>query len=295
VLAFAIACLQGEGGSTAVFSGGRARGEPVYTLGVSTLIWQDNMDSYVSAIDMWTNAQSRRFVGFTPTPFYPYDPATQLISPGRGGAGKAIRVVYAGIYQESHSMWLWHPTHSDPTKPLYISHWFRLTATTVPNVKWIEIWHPGGIRIQFNTFWSRRGLLNLEQWGFPPGGGRIWQVFDGNTTTDANGQQPYPPTADQSADGRWHRVTYAYKPHASVSNKDGFARMWIDGKKIIDIEQVTVGVMPPGAPYQWCDQADVDVLQIGSVGLVDGISFAGPQTTTSGPWTLDWDDFLMWQ
>jgi hypothetical protein len=95
--------------------------------------------------------------------------------------------------------------------------------------------------------------------------------------------------------GQWHRVTYAYKSHVSSSNKDGFARMWLDGKKIIDISQAMVGVVPPGAPYEWCTQADVDFIYVGADGTVDGISFAGPQTTTEGAWTLDWDDFVMWQ
>jgi hypothetical protein len=71
--------------------------------------------------------------------------------------------------------------------------------------------------------------------------------------------------------------------------------MWLDGKKIIDVSQATVGIIPPGAAYVWCDQADVDNIFVAGAGQLTGVSFAGPQTTSTGPWTLDIDDFIWWQ
>src|SRR5712691_11019330 len=105
VLAFAIACSRG--GSSAASSTVTATGEPFYTPGVSTLLWRDNMDGYVSALASWTNAQSSSYAGFTLAPYYPLESADQLISPGRGGAGKAWRVAYQGVVQESHNIWLY--------------------------------------------------------------------------------------------------------------------------------------------------------------------------------------------
>src|SRR2546425_151575 len=228
VLAFAIACSRG--GSTAVFSGGRGPGEPVYTPGVSTLLWQDNMDAYVSGLAMYDNSKSSSYAGFADVAWVyynaPHDPGARTTREDGATdhttgttAGNALRLVYGGAYQESHNIFLakngtfgQYPT--DYTKPAYITYWFRLQGA-IPNVKWIEWWHPGSnLRLQFNTFWDRQHTLrNPAAYGFPAGWGEVWTVMDGNTFTTANGQQPYPPTADQSLGPAGHRVTYAYKPN----------------------------------------------------------------------------------
>src|SRR2546427_7815328 len=69
------------------------------------------MDAYTSAATMWSDASSTpRMVQADVSPLPNPDPADQLITPGRGGTGTALRIVYAGIYQEAHA---WD-THNAP-------------------------------------------------------------------------------------------------------------------------------------------------------------------------------------
>jgi hypothetical protein len=71
--------------------------------------------------------------------------------------------------------------------------------------------------------------------------------------------------------------------------------MWVDGTKIIDIQQSQVNVpVPGGGGAVWCYQSDVDWIP-----HVQGehLEFTG---TINSPmpypdWTIDHDDLMVWQ
>jgi hypothetical protein len=154
-------------------------------------------------------------------------------------------------------------------------------------VKWFEAWHNSGKdRVQWNTH---------DHLPCPTTGGHNtwWQVYDQSRETNCQGNQPVSPFFDQVADGQWHRFTYQYRPNTSAGSRDGIARMWIDGVKIIDISAATIGVTPPGGLKPWCDAKDVDSLAVN-----DGISylfFGSTETTTAPAWTYDIDDLQWWR
>jgi len=121
-----------------------------------------------------------------------------------------------------------------------------------------------------------------------------WHFYDNGVETTCQGQQPVGPDFnDNIADGQWHRFTYEYRPNTAAGSRDGFARMWVDGVKIMDVSQAAVGVIPPGGEKAWCAQDDVD-----NIAVNDGIfnQFWGSVQTsyTSPVWTLDIDDFSWW-
>ena len=71
--------------------------------------------------------------------------------------------------------------------------------------------------------------------------------------------------------------------------------MWVDGIKIIDIQQSNVNVLVPGSGGAlWCYQSDVDWIP-----HVKGQYLMWPSTINSPmpnpPWTLDLDDLKVWQ
>ena len=278
--------------------------EPVYVPGNQSMLYQDNMDSYIDTPTITANYRANwaTYKGVATSAAmsgYPEDPSTSVIQNGR--SGKAIRVSYSGVYQDGHSLYITGFQRSNETKPLYIQYYFRFIWSAPPTgalaVKWIELWHPpdsNGLsrRIQFNTRYSNYAPVSGSATS-------VWEVID-SVETAHQGEQPYGDPYSINVlgqdGGKWHRVTYAYLPNSVSGAKDGFARMWIDGKKIIDISQTTVALAPSdGIGHPWCDQSDVDFLQYGSNGQIESISFAGPQTTTTPAWTLDWDDFQMWQ
>jgi hypothetical protein len=216
-----------------------------------------------------------------------------VISPGRNGSGKAMRLAYDGVYQESHNL----ATIGVPPQPdnqvVYIQYYARVTAPTswplsqALAVKWIEAWHvhSQNTRIQWNMRYP-----STANYGAPSP--TVWQPLD-QAEAPNNGDQPFGPYFGQIANGQWHRFTHAYRSHGSSSVKDGFAKMWIDGVLVIDVEQSTVGVTPPGGSAPWCSQATLD-----NLATADGIAylnFGGPQTTTTGSWTYDFDDLMWWR
>lgn len=271
--------------------------EPVYTVG-QTIVMQDNMDRYASTTAM--GAFPFQYAGpmITPMPSpsqqsQPVDTQHAILVTGRGGGGKALELRYDGVYQESHNF----ATINLPAQPdnatVYVSYYGKVTTPTpwpasqALAVKWLELWHnhADGTRIQFNTRYPSSANTTQTQ-------KTVWQVIDQGEAPN-NSDQPLGPYFSQVADGQWHRYTYAVKPHTSSTLKDGFARMWIDGALVIDVEQKTVGVTPPGGVSPWCSQAGVDFLA-----TMDGIHhlvWGGPQTTVTGPWVMDVDDLLWWR
>ena len=74
---------------------------------------------------------------------------------------------------------------------------------------------------------------------------------------------------------------------------DGFAQMWIDGTKVVDVSREACGTAPPLGEKVWCTNADLDMLFVN-----DGIRmvrWGGVHTDNPAQgWTYDIDDFSWW-
>lgn len=271
-------------------------GEPVYNPATDTLIWSDNMDAYVDATTMGAlpSGGPERWVP-NPSPLMTSQPVDTVhnvvISPGHGGTGKALRLVYDGAYQESHR---WN-SYQDPATSNTAEHvfqfWVRVTLSQPLGsypiyFKWFEAWH-GNYRVQWNTHnaASAHGSLATHS--------TMWQFYDGSGSTTTQGDQPVGPYPIDVWDGQWHRITHAYHPHTSSANKDGYVRMWVDGTKIIDVSQATVGVTPPGGQWAWSSQEDVDNIYT-AVAITNLLIGSSQTASSSQAFTMDVDDFLWW-
>lgn len=277
-----------------------ATGEPSYVPGAGvTLVYGDNMERYTDATSMGAFPYKYTAPQFSPNPApsqtsTPVDVTHVLvISPGRDGTGKALRLKYDGIYQESHNLAIVNVPPQPDTQTVYVQYYARVTpSSTWPltqalAVKWIEQWHVHSqvTRIEFNTRYP--SSTNTKQTA-----PTVWQVVD-QGESPGNADQPLGPFFHQIADGQWHRFTTAFKPHKSSTVRDGFAKMWVDGTLIVDIETATIGVTPLGGVSPWCQLADVN-----NLATADGVAylnFGGPQTTATGGWTFDFDDLLWWR
>jgi hypothetical protein len=290
-LSFSATGLTGVTSSAIAVSDPPPSGEPVYSPGVSTLVFQDNMDEYTDVVAMGAVSSSTT-PRITPHPSpitnsEPVKSGSQLIT-GRGGTGKALRLAYSGANQEEQQfITLNMPSTADLTTH-YLQYWARVStsaASSVIPVKWFELWHTSGRdRIQFNTHDPLPCTGTYRTY---------WQVYDQSRETTCQGNQPVGPYFATIADGQWHRFTYSYRPNSAAGARDGFARMWVDGVKIIDVSAATIGVTPPGGTKPWCLADDVDALAVN-----DGIHelwWGSTQTLPSSAWTYDIDDLIWWR
>jgi hypothetical protein len=253
---------------------------------------QDNMDEYTDATTMGAKGQSGVGIVPLPSPITTSQPvdtnAFKVVSPGHGGSGKAIRLAYTGAYQYAIN---WATNNNPRPAALatnYFSYWARVTMskplTSPLAVKWFEAWHSSD-RIQWNTH------DHLPWTGGDPNQ-TYWQVYDQGRGTTSQGDQPVGPYFTNIDDGQWHRFTFQYRPNTSAGSRDGFARMWVDGTKVIDISAATIGVTPPGGNKVWCNADDVDALAVNAGILYT--RWGSAQTTSTPAWTYDIDDFTWW-
>jgi uncharacterized protein YjdB len=264
-----------------------AIGEPAFSSTTGVMVFSDNMDAYSSITALLTAPSSGTY--WSPDPFG-VDSRNELLSPGFGGAGHALRQVYSGVNQESHDWDLINP----PTTPDTTTHFFqyegRVTvagsiANTTLAFKWFMAFHRDGSRVEWNTH------DHLPCAKDSPKGNSVWQVYD-QAYTVCQANQPVGPYPVDAFNGQWHRFTYQYKPNTSTGSRDGVARMWIDGTKVIDISAAAVGVTPTGGYKTWCNWDDVDALSTQGIVL---LRWAGNLTTTTPGFTVDMDDFLWWR
>ena len=236
----------------------------------------------------------------------------QLIT-GRSGSGKALRGAIATTTTSQGVDWLtpWGTGSNlahDVTKSLVVQYYFRVSPGGLPGsvgMKWFELWvdELGGRPVQ-RLQWSTNGGSQTQ-----------WRVTDGPNTMSGPGRalQAIPPRLSTVNDGNWHRATFLFKANSSTtyryvsgstsatevysgtSSRDGRMAMWVDGIKIIDIQQSLVNVpVPGGGGAVWCYQGDVDWIP-----HVKGDYLMWPSTINSPmpnpPWTLDHDDLKVWQ
>ena len=263
--------------------------EPSFNSATGVIVFSDNMDAYTSTTAMQSYSGSG--MAWKNIFVTNLDNSQQVITPGYGGTGQALREVYSGANQDSHTWDLINvPTMPDTTTH-YFQYWGRVTVSgslgsTVLAFKWFMAFHRDGNRIQWNTHDHLPCALqngNVASY---------WQVYDtgGETTCQAN--QPVGPYPKDVFNGQWHRFTYEYKPNTAPGSRDGIARMWIDGTKVIDISASAVGVTPAGGYKTWCNWDDLDALSTQGINMV---RWAGNLTTVTPAFTVDMDDFRWWR
>jgi hypothetical protein len=231
----------------------------------------------------------------------PVDPSTHQLVAGRNG-GKALRMVYSGEYQDGTDFITLNAPTTPDSATHHFTYWARITYPGGPAalssdrtiaIKWFMAWHRqrSNTRIQWQTHdgWPcNAGPNGSDPLPYPT----YWGVFD-QAETGCQGYQPVGPYFHQLADAQWHRFTYQFRPQSSAGARDGFARMWIDGTKVIDVSRAACGVTPPDGQKAWCAQDDLDALSVN-----DGVAFVrwgGPHTDSPvSAWTYDVDDFSWW-
>jgi hypothetical protein len=266
--------------------------EPTFDAATATMVYQDNMDQYTDLAAMGASTQSTPRIVPEDSPAYnghSVDPSLNKIVAGR--SGNALRMAYSGRNQDGASFM----TINMPSTPInstnYFSYYARVTFSQPLQsqfaVKWFMIWHwnDSNTRTQFNTH-DHLPCPSAQH-------DTYWQVWD-QAETRCQGNQPIGPHFEDIVnDNKWHRFTYAFRPNTSKGSRDGFARMWVDGQKIIDVSAATVGVTPSGGEKPWCDWDDVDNLVANDRAAF--MWWGGVQTSyETAPWTYDIDDFSWW-
>lgn len=267
-------------------------GEPTYNATTQTLVVRDSMDEYVSPHAMWLSSTSA--IQFRQTDFGEDVDSATLIT-GRNGTGKALRLVYSGVYQDAHSWTLRNGPQLPDTTTHYFSYWARVTLSApIPvsalPVKWFMAWHAVN-RVEWDTHdYLPCNVYPASSLTGPPH--TFWQVYD-NGPSACQGNQPIGPYPDDVFNGQWHRFAYQYRPNTSAGSRDGIARMWVDGAKIVDISRAACGTTPGGGYKVWCSVDDIDALN--TKAIVGYLQFGANLTKDAGgPFTIDIDDFSWW-
>lgn len=251
--------------------------EPSYSPGSDALILSDSFDSYAN----FAAAEANYSVGV-------HHEFCSLISPGRGGSGKAVRLSY-GIGQgedilfgtEGQELGDWS---AEPYTHFLFSTWLRFSSGADPadhdenGVKGFMFWCDDHTRYE-------AACNQLVQTGatrcfkfFNPNnaqsGLNVWKTVDGKA-----------PLMSTYADGNWHRATFDIHCGAIPAGQRGI-RIWVDGTKIYD-------------------DVGVDVIT-GQTEENKGYTYSRPiaywaffgnfinSTAKSTAFTLDFDDWIAW-
>jgi hypothetical protein len=266
--------------------------EPVFDPSVNTMVYQDNMDGYTSATAMGAAGQSQPLIAPNPSPLTTssaVQTTENSVIAGRNGTGKALRLSFSGGNQTSATFLTWNMPSTPTLATHQFQYWARVSFSQafsgVLAVKWFEAWHVHQDRVQWNTHDHLPCTVDGAH-------ATYFQVYDQSRETTCQGNQPVGPWFTDIDDGQWHRFTYQYRPNSRAGARDGFARMWIDGVKIIDISAATIGVTPPGGEKPWCLADDVDNLAVND-GMFNQF-WGSTQTTNTPSWTYDIDDYKWW-
>jgi hypothetical protein len=239
---------------------------------------------------------------------------------GRGGSGKAIRLLYGGA--DGGGDLLVGPTVNDlnsageldGTLPevageyehFYFTCWFRTSPGADPaganssSVKGFMFWANFPNRVEWRPARLRYGGSRWDKPRWTRGGGipqnasmgvDYWQTDDG-----------YPPLWSNYNDGNWHRLTTEIHAGPAVPNSERGQRLWLDGEYIYD----DVGRLPKlfdmfghGAGKDWNGNDLTGGFRWSATPTTEGFSVwgnfvngdAAKQTTQ---FTIDFDDWIVW-
>lgn len=223
--------------------------EPVYQPGVNTLLHADNFDSYSGQPGgPWENTPS----------------GTSMVSPGRGGTGKAARLTYTpSDYYSGIDL------RFNQTTRIFVSYSFRILPAgydvvegdeTGSGMKWFTLWRPSPTPRQT---WGANQLGGVQ--------GTTFGTHDNSSNSMPNPVNGASGLWNTVNDGNWHRYTIeAY----TGTGTNGYERCWLDGVKIFDTS---------GRGYDRSTQG-FDLLQLGHDKVAPPL----------GTRTIDIDDFTAW-
>ncbi len=286
--------------------------EPTYSTG-ETMVAQDNFADYQSLSDFTSNAGTTR-----PRPGtlnYPgtygnafnntvTDPAHYAFNAIAGPNGeKTIRSIAGTGGGQQESDWVFPRPMGGYTvpparAPIVFQYWFRTSPggglPGNPGVKWFEWWQ-GANRMQvslsqFGGTQAHPVVFNVNNNAGQMNSG--WNASLDPTKPGSSAAQPVGPWWTDVNNGQWHRWTVYWLGPTGNGTRDGILRVWLDGIKIIDLEQAMVGVTPAGGIKQWCLQNEVDVM---APGATDKLLWPSVFLDTSMPsWTIDYANVKWW-
>lgn len=221
--------------------------EPAFRSGVDQLIIADNFDGFASPDArhqellrlrqaQGVNSHSlfisdNRPVDNPPASYYELH---QVVSPGRGGAGRALRSRYLDDPNNQGSTWRTWPAgnfYTPDTATTVVSVWMRVVSVgwqiNFPGWKHFEFWHPGG---------SSRTQISV----IGPAGQERFSVNPASRGEFGNQIATARPRWNEINDGQWHRMTYVYRPGRTDNDTTGVVRLFVDGSKVIDISMAGV-------------------------------------------------------
>lgn len=224
---------------------------------------------------------------------------------GRSGAGQAFRITYSVTgSQLAPSLTLpWrngdqddmyplpHTNYTlDGTTSLVVQWWWRISADIVNGGwwKWMMNWyHEDAAKRTESSNYQNRSAWNHGYWD--------------NIPVTCHVIHPY---FTDLIDGQWHRQTNVFRGNTTWTNTDppglsarnGRAATFLDGYKVVDMQQSTFGVTPDttvwGAPLRtWTDQDWVDDIPARTV---EYIRWPGDMLSVVNAGTLDFDDVRIW-
>ena len=287
----------------------------------SGYLWEDDFDRYASSTAMMAcppnqyTTEAPYFTSTVPNHATCGDPAASKyqLTTGRGGSGNALRSVYAAdpSHNQQSLAWLspWWGTGIDFGYSFVVRFWMRIGNG--------QSYAPLGGKF-FEAFWAS-GASGRIQWGHGATANR-WHWVLGDNAGPAQFDRCFQPVGpywyDLNDGTTWVQVTLLFKANTSssyvsnsgetwgsnnytgTSSQDGRVAMWVQGTKIMDCSQDTVGVTPPGGENPWCYQSDVDSIpgQSGtnSIGGCQSFQFPEVANGTDDGLTIDHDDLKVW-
>lgn len=292
--------------------------EPVYNGGTDTLVYQDGFDTYAVPVDGSGTPNQATFpttARFQTNGTYSTDPAVfmsaSISTDTRTGTGRCLRSnntrgTEGGSPQSGGIDWLGpQGTFSRPsstTAKHVFQYWYKCNGTWSgtngspgnQGCKYFEWWSNGTALPSGDTRMQLGPYTGASGW--TPNGHNPYTLNDTQARILAAGggsvAQPVSSYFDQTLDSQWHRLTIAWQSPTGVATRDGYARVWLDGTKIIDLSQSTVGVTPSGGTKAWCIQGEVDAMP--SFKMDHFLCWPSHTNSAVADWTLWIDDFSWW-
>lgn len=260
--------------------------EPVYDSATQSLILTDDFNGYadLAAANVFYNVgRNHQFC--------------ELISPGLGGSGKALRLNYGigftddilwGTENKLHAVGAWNgtlPEVAAPYEHFFFTTSFRFSAGADPvdhdgtgsGIKGFMFWHLDGSRNEISiTRLSQTGSSRIFKIFNPSNaqsGLNVWKTSDGMA-----------PLMSSYADANWHRFTCEFKVGPLVAANERGVRIWVDSTLIYDDMGIDVqtGQTYPGYSYSAAIAWFTVFGNFFSVGA------------SSNPFTLDIDSWTSW-
>ena len=293
--------------------------EPSYNPATDALIDNESFDAFSSYASEGGNELRDKYPtgrvtwpsgDFTfPHPDAETDGIVTLVSPGRGGSGKALRLKYGGADGGSDILVGTEgrlgsiggldgtlPEVAGPYTHIIFQSWFRTSVGADPSnfndssVKGFMLWNVNSDRWEIRPTLLRYRFTRWPdpRWGFDGGypendftGHDHWKTADG-----------FPELWSPYNDGNWHRFTWELYHDGDPSGRIG-TRVWLDGVLIFDnVDDVLTGNNPDGIP--WSD--DIRTYDLGHVShwYVWGNYVDAEVALLSAQFTIDFDDWLAW-